>query len=110
LKSKPPISIPLRRNYGLFDSKTSSSSSGAPKKDPNGNGTPQNPAMKKDSQPIPTFYQHLSQISKKKNKQCSLEDEQKSRQAEKELKDKHGKRIKAVIAQKSDRRYFLDDA
>jgi len=96
LKSKPPISIPLRRNYGLFDSKTSSSS-GAPKKDPNGNGTPQNPAMKKDSQPIPTFYQHLSQISKKKNKQCSLEDE-------------HGKRIKAVIAQKSDRRYFLDDA
>ena len=107
--NKPSISRPLRRNYGLFDSKTTSSS-GAPKKDPNGNGTPQNPPMKKDSQPTPTFHQHLSQTSKKKNKQCSLEDKQKSRQAEKELKDKRGKRIKAVIAQKSDHRYFLDDA
>jgi len=66
--------------------------------------------MKKDFQPTPTFYQHLFQTSKKKNKQCSLENEQKSRQAEKELKDKRSKRIKAVIAQKSDRKYFLDDA
>ena len=105
----PPISRPLRRNYGLFGSKITSSS-GSPKKDPNGNGTPQNPTMKKDSQPTPTSYQHLYQTSKKDNEQCSLEDEQKSRQAEKELKDKRGNRIKAVIAQKSDRRYFLDDA
>jgi len=33
----PPISRPLRRNYGLFDSKTPSSSSGEPKKDPYSN-------------------------------------------------------------------------
>jgi hypothetical protein len=104
----PPLSRPVPNNHGYFGSKTTSSS-GAPKKDPNGNGTPQNSAMKKDSQPTPTSYQHLSQTSKKKNKQCSLEDEQKSRQAEKELEDKRGKRIEAVIAQKSECRYFLDD-
>lgn len=74
----PPLSRPVPNNHGYFGSKTTSSS-GAPKKD-----LPQNPAMKKDSQPTPTSYQHLSQTSKKKNKQCSLEDEQKSRQAEKE--------------------------
>ena len=95
----------MRRNYRLFGSKTTSNS-GAPKKDLKGNGTLQNPAMKKDSQPIPTFYRHLYQTLNKKNKQCSLEDKQKSRQAEKKLKDKCGKIIKAVIAQKSDRRYF----
>lgn len=65
--NRPPISRPLRRNYGLFDSKTTSSS-GAPKKDPNGSSTPQNPAMKKDSQSTPTFYQHLSQTSNKRIK------------------------------------------
>ena len=68
--------------------------------------------MKKDSEPTPTFYQHLSQTPNKKNKQCSLEDEKKSRQVEKELKDKRGKRIEAVIAEKSQSgtRYFLGDA
>ena len=35
--NKPSISRPLRRNYGLFDSKTTSSSSGEPKKDPYSN-------------------------------------------------------------------------
>ncbi len=49
-------------------------------------------------------------MEKKKGKQCSLEDEKKSREAEKELETKRGKRVKAVIAQKLDRRYFLDDA
>jgi hypothetical protein len=68
--------------------------------------------MKKDSQATPTSHDHLSATSKKKNKQCSLKDEQKkkSRQAENELKNKRGKRIKAIIAQKSDCRYFLGDA
>ena len=36
--------------------------------------------------------------------------EKKSRQAENELKNKRGKRIKAIIALKSDCRYFLGDA
>jgi hypothetical protein len=68
--------------------------------------------MKKDSQATPTSHHDLSATQKKKNKQCSLKDEQKrkSRQAEKELKNKRGKRIKAIIAQKSDCRYFLGDA
>lgn len=106
----PPPSRPAPSNSGYFGSKTTSSSSGAPKKDPNGNGTSQNPGMKKDSQA--TSHHHLFATSKKKNKQCSLKEEQKrkSRQAEKELKNKRGKRIKAIIAQKSDRRYFLGDA
>jgi hypothetical protein len=107
----PPLSRPAPNNQGYFGSKTTSSS-GAPKKDPNGNGTPQNPSMKKDSQATPTSHHDLSATSKKNNKQCSLKDEQKrkSRQAEKELKNKRGKRIKAIIAQKADCRYFLDDA
>lgn len=108
----PPLSRPAPNNKGYFGSKTTSSSSGAPKKDPNGTGTSQNPAMKKDSQATPTSHHDLSATSKKKNKECSLKDEQKrkSRQAEKELKNKRGKRIKAIIAQKSDCRYFLGDA
>lgn len=92
----PPLSRPAPNNQGYFGSKTTSSS-GAPKKDPNGNGT---------------SHHDLSATSKKKNKQCSLKDEQKrkSRQAEKELKNKRGKRIKAILVQKSDCRYFLGDA
>ena len=35
--NKPSISRPFRRNYGLFDRKTTSSSSGEPKKDPYSN-------------------------------------------------------------------------
>ncbi len=108
----PPLSRPAPNNQGYFGSKTTNSSSVAPKKDPNGNGASQNPAMKKDSQATPTSHHDLSATSKKKNKQCSLKDEQKrkSRQAEKELKNKRGKRIKAIIVQKSDCRYFLGDA
>lgn len=74
----PPLSRPAPNNQGYFGSKTtSSSSSGAPKKDPNGKGTSQNPAMKKYSQATPTSHHDLSARSKKKNKQCSLKDEQK---------------------------------
>jgi hypothetical protein len=107
----PPLSRPAPNNKGYFGSKTTNSS-GAPKKDPNGNGTSHNPAMKKDSQSTPTSHHDLSATSKKRNKQCSLKDEQKrkSRQAEKELKDRRGEIIKAIIAQKSDCRYFLGDA
>ena len=74
----PPLSRPAPNNQGYFGSKTtSSSSSGAPKKDPNEKGTSQNPAMKKYSQATPTSHHDLSARSKKKNKQCSLKDEQK---------------------------------
>ena len=68
----PPPSRSAPNNQGYFGSKTTSSSSGVPKKDPNGNGTSQNPAMKKDSQATPTSHHDLSATSKKKNKQCSL--------------------------------------
>ena len=64
----PPLSKPAPNNQGYFGSKKTSSSigSGAPKKDPNGNGTSHNPAMKKDSQATPTSHHHLSATSKKR--------------------------------------------
>ena len=121
LSNDPPISRPLKRNYGLFSRKPTNNNPEIPKKDPNGSGNnnkiSQTPAMKKNSQPTSTFSQRLSQTSKKKNKQCSLEEEetflknkQKSLQAQKELEEKLGKPIKAVIAQKSDHRYFIGAA
>ena len=61
----PPLSRPAPNNQGYFGSKTTSSS-GAPKKDPNGNGTSQNPAMKEDSQATPTSHHDLSATSKKR--------------------------------------------
>jgi hypothetical protein len=62
----PPLYKPAPNNQGHFGSKTTSSSSRSPKKDPNGNGASQNPAMKEDSQATPTFHYHLSTTSKKK--------------------------------------------
>lgn len=62
----PPLSRPAPNTQGYFGSKTTSSSGGAPKKDPNGNGASQNPAMKKYSQATPTSHHDLSATSKKK--------------------------------------------
>jgi hypothetical protein len=73
----PPPSKPAPNNQGHFGSKTTSSSSGAPKKDPNENGASQNPAMKEDFKATPTSDHHL--LSKKKNKQCSLKNEEKKK-------------------------------